>query len=317
MTTKTDSGNRKLLLSLVGGLLGCACIGLAVGAAQASTNAGAQKVAGTTTQTTSKSVLVRRLKHGNYEVPDFSCGYRHVQFKNGVARDHGEVIAIERVVLADLNRDGKEDAALHLSFSMGGRKLFNHLVVVVQEKGKLVQAADYSLEDFEEVKGLQVSRKGVISVDSVVATYEDADSEPSKHKITKLRLVADKQLGNKLLASEWEVEPGTNKMRPYQDLSPYLFDVQDKISSHWNLDRDRTDGTDTDRVVVGFTIDDQGQISKVHLDKSSENATTDEAALQAVQAAAPFPPLPKGVAQGLDVQFEFQYSVVCKSERSI
>lgn len=319
MTTKTHSTTRKLLTALVVGVLGCAAsVSLAAGPAQAGTSAGAQSGAQSSqsgAQAAGKSVLIRRLKQGNYEVPDFSCGYRHLQFKNGVARDHGEVIAIERVVLADLNRDGREDAALHMSFSMGGRKLFNHLVVVVQEKGKLVQAADYSLEDFEEVKGLQVSRKGVISVDSVVATYEDANSEPTKHKVTKLRLVADKQLGNKLLASEWEVEPGTNKMRPYQDLSPYLFDVQDKISSHWNLDRDRSEGSD--RVVVGFTIDDQGQVSKVHLDKSSENATTDEAALQAVQAAAPFPPLPDGVAQGLDVQFEFQYSVVCKSERSI
>ncbi|MFN8654927.1 MAG: TonB family protein [Candidatus Obscuribacterales bacterium] len=319
MTTKTHSANRKLITALVVGVLGCAAsVTLAAGPAQAGTIGGAQNAQAATAQpagAAGKSVLVRRLKQGNYEVPDFSCGYRHVQFKNGVARDHGEVIAIERIVLADLNRDGKEDAALHLSFSLGGRKLFNHLIVVVQEKGKLVQAADYSLEDFEEVKGLQVSRKGVISVDSVVATYEDANSDPSKHKVTKLRLVSDKELGNKLLASEWEVEPGTNKMRPYQDLSPYLFDVQDKISSHWNLDRDRTDATD--RVVVGFTIDDQGQVSKVHLDRSSENATTDEAALQAVQAAAPFPPLPEGVAQGLDVQFEFQYSVVCKSERSI
>lgn len=312
MTTSSHSPNRKLSLplSLLIGALGCA-----VSLTFTAEPVFAAKVAGKTTNKSGNATvhLLNRLKQGNYEVPDFSCGYRHVQFKNGVAHDHGEVITIERVVFSDLNRDGRSDAALHLGFSMGGRRLFNHLVVVVQDKGKLVQAADYSLEDYEDVKNVQVDRKGVITVDSIIALASDANAEPSKHKVTKLRLVSDRQVGNKLLASEWEVEPGTNKMRPYNDLAPYLFQVQDKISSHWTIDQ--KDGSE--RVVVGFTIDDKGEISKVRLDKSSEDATTDEAALQAVHAAAPFPPLPDGVAQGLDVQFEFQYSVVCKSERSI
>lgn len=301
MTTRTVLAKRNLITALVAGVLGCAAsISLSAEPVHATTSDGNQQ-------------LLSRLKQGRYEVPDFSCGYRHVQFKDGIARDHGEVIAIERAVIKDLNRDGKDDAALHLSFSMGGRKLFNHLLVIVQEKGRLVQAADYSLEDYEDVKDVQVDRKGVITVDSIIACAADVHGDASKHKVTKLRLVADKQLGNKLLASEWEVERGTNKMRPFKDLAPYLFDVQDKISSHWMIDQKDT----ADKVIVGFTIDQKGEVSKVRLAQSSEDATTDEAALQAVYAAAPFAPPPSGVAQGLDVQFEFQYSVVCKSEKAI
>jgi TonB family protein len=302
MTKRTFLANRKLITALVAGVLGCA----------ASLSLAAEPVYATAPDATGEQ-LMSRLKQGNYEVPDFSCGYRHVQFKDGVARDHGELITIERAVIKDLNRDGRGDAALHLAFSMGGRRLFNHLLVIVQEKGRLVQAADYSLEDYEDVKNVQVDRKGVITVDSIVASVSDTKGDASKHKVTKLRLVADKQFGNKLLASEWEVEPGTNKMRPFKDLAPYLFDVQDKISSHWMTDQKGTG----DKVMVGFTIDEKGEVSQVRLAKSSEDATTDEAALQAVYAAAPFAPLPSGLAQGLDVQFEFQYSVVCKSERAI
>lgn len=301
MTTSAPTANRKLLSALLVGMLGCAASFALNAPPVAAADTGAR--------------LLSRLNEGIYEVPDFSCGYRHLQFTKGVARDHGEVITIEKAVIADLNGDGTKDAALHLSFSLGGRRMFNHLLVVVQEKNKLVQAADYSLEDYEDVKNVLVDNKGVISVDSMVAHGADGAVQPARHKVTKLRLMPDRESGCKLLASEWEVEPKTNRMLPFKDLAPYLFQVQDRISSHWNSEY--KDAPGGDRVVVGFKIDDRGQVSDVRLDKSSEDATTDEAALQAVHASAPFPPLPQGVAHGLDVQFEFQYSVVCKSERSI
>jgi protein TonB len=43
---------------------------------------------------------------------------------------------------------------------------------------------------------------------------------------------------------------------------------------------------------VAFSIDQNGQVSRVRVNRSSGDALLDEAALSAVQRAAPFPPPP-------------------------
>jgi protein TonB len=49
------------------------------------------------------------------------------------------------------------------------------------------------------------------------------------------------------------------------------------------------------RVVVAFSVDAQGRLVDVHVKQSSGSERLDEAALQAVRDAAPFPPFPEGV----------------------
>lgn len=51
------------------------------------------------------------------------------------------------------------------------------------------------------------------------------------------------------------------------------------------------------RVVVAFTLDSSGALVAVHIKQSSGSERLDEAALQAVRDAAPFPPFPEGSAR--------------------
>lgn len=51
------------------------------------------------------------------------------------------------------------------------------------------------------------------------------------------------------------------------------------------------------RVVLAFTLRDDGRLAEVHVAESSGSELLDEAALQAVRDAAPFPPFPDGIGR--------------------
>lgn len=53
----------------------------------------------------------------------------------------------------------------------------------------------------------------------------------------------------------------------------------------------------------------QGELSDLKLHKSSGVAIADQAAMKAVQNAAPFRPLPQGSPENIDIQFTFDYNV--------
>ena len=84
----------------------------------------------------------------------------------------------------------------------------------------------------------------------------------------------------------------------------YLSEVQKALErSKVNYDT-QFSGT----VLIGFTISPSGQVLMREVKKSSGSKVLDDAALAALDRAAPFPPMPRGVANGplkLQVPVEF------------
>ena len=89
------------------------------------------------------------------------------------------------------------------------------------------------------------------------------------------------------------------------DFGPYMADLQRRIKRQWFPPR----GKETLRVRTIFKIDSDGAISKLQIDEGSGSKQADDAALEAVQNAAPFRPLPAGAPQVVDIQFTFDYNV--------
>ena len=58
-----------------------------------------------------------------------------------------------------------------------------------------------------------------------------------------------------------------------------------------------------------FNIEDSGALSRLRIDHSSGSAITDQAALKAVESAAPFSPLPAGSPKEVPIQFTFDVNV--------
>ncbi len=89
------------------------------------------------------------------------------------------------------------------------------------------------------------------------------------------------------------------------DFGPYMADLQRRIKRAWFPPK----GQESRRVVVIFKIHSDGSLSHLRLDHTSGMAIADNAALKAVENAAPFRPLPAGAPTDVDIQFTFDYNV--------
>lgn len=89
------------------------------------------------------------------------------------------------------------------------------------------------------------------------------------------------------------------------DFGPYMADLQRRIKRAWFPPK----GNESKRVQVVFKVHSNGTVSNLRLLGSSGLAIADQAALKAVQNAAPFRPLPDGAPPDVDIQFTFDYNV--------
>ena len=99
--------------------------------------------------------------------------------------------------------------------------------------------------------------------------------------------------------------PGIDAVRE-PDFGPYMRELQRRIKMNW----DPPKGNESKRVVLLFKIAKDGRLLSCSVYKSSGLQGADKAAINAVQATAPFRPLPaefKG--QSIDIQFTFDYNV--------
>ncbi len=85
--------------------------------------------------------------------------------------------------------------------------------------------------------------------------------------------------------------------RDTQDEDRYKALVRSKVDAHKHYPRLARRMGEEGRVVVEFSVDASGAVSGVQIRQSSGSERLDEAALQAVRDAAPFPPFPDGVAR--------------------
>ena len=99
--------------------------------------------------------------------------------------------------------------------------------------------------------------------------------------------------------------PGIDAVRE-PDFGPYMRELQRRIKMNW----DPPKGNESKRVVLLFKIAKDGRLLSCSVFKSSGLPNADKAAINAVQATAPFRPLPaefKG--NSIDIQFTFDYNV--------
>lgn len=96
------------------------------------------------------------------------------------------------------------------------------------------------------------------------------------------------------------------------DFGPYMRDLQRRIKMNW----DPPKGNESKRVVLLFKIAKDGRLLSCSVYKSSGLQAADRAAINAVQATAPFRPLPANFrGSSVDIQFTFDYNVFGGSYR--
>ena len=89
------------------------------------------------------------------------------------------------------------------------------------------------------------------------------------------------------------------------DFSKYMADLQRRIKRAWFPNKDQQ----SRHVKVMFKIHEDGTMSNLRISQSSNWAAADQAALQAVNNAAPFAPLPRFSPENVDIEFTFDYNL--------
>lgn len=95
------------------------------------------------------------------------------------------------------------------------------------------------------------------------------------------------------------------KARKEVDFGPYMAELQRRIKRAWFPPRIAR----SKRVQVIFKVHRNGEMTNLRLANSSGLTAADEAALKAIEAAAPFHPLPAGAPADVDIEFTFDYNV--------
>ncbi|HEY9713522.1 MAG TPA: energy transducer TonB, partial [Chroococcales cyanobacterium] len=85
------------------------------------------------------------------------------------------------------------------------------------------------------------------------------------------------------------------------DHGPYMADVQRRSKRAWFPPK----GNESSNAKVTFSIEKSGQVSNVRVASSSGIAIADEAAVKAVENAAPFRPLPPGSPDKIEIEMNF------------
>ncbi len=90
------------------------------------------------------------------------------------------------------------------------------------------------------------------------------------------------------------------------DITSYLNQLQQRVKQQWLPEVSQS----SRRTVLNFTVNRSGQLSNLQLAETSGFSLTDKAALNAIQRAAPFAPLPTGYTSNhIDIQFTFNINV--------
>jgi len=94
------------------------------------------------------------------------------------------------------------------------------------------------------------------------------------------------------------------------DFSTYMKTMQKDIKKNWNPPK----GNTSRKVVLLFKIAKDGSLKSYSVYQSSGNKDSDDAAIEALKATAPFSPLPKEYTKDdIDIQFTFDYNVFNKN----
>jgi TonB family protein len=95
------------------------------------------------------------------------------------------------------------------------------------------------------------------------------------------------------------------------DYGPYMAKLQKRIKHNWYPPK----LGESDRTQVIFKVHRDGSVTDLRLVRPSVNTEADQAALKAVQSAAPVDPLPLGAnTDSVDIQFTFDYNILNKNK---
>lgn len=180
----------------------------------------------------------------------------------------------------------------------------------------IAQAPPPAVFDFEterkqiesKISELEKAGAGIKPYTQALANIDELSKKPHAEAeleaaVSKLKKALADQVKTKEMIT-LQFDSKTTAKLPNDEFKPFMTEVQRRIKLRWHPPH----GPESKRVTVRFKIDRRGQLLANAIEKSASPGL-DAAALKAVETSAPFPPLPKGSPENVDVQFTFDYNV--------
>lgn len=101
------------------------------------------------------------------------------------------------------------------------------------------------------------------------------------------------------------VDEAQNPAEMSEEYKSYMKNLRKSIKKNWNPPR----GDNSKSTVLLFKLSKDGQLSDCKVNQSSGDEVFDKSAVEAVEKAAPFAPLPEIAPEYTDVLFTFDYKV--------
>ncbi len=145
----------------------------------------------------------------------------------------------------------------------------------------------------------------------ILGDYQHKPPAASKKKAAALVLLIGLTAAASFMYCGYENRwfPGFSKPAPITqaadiDYTPYLAAMQWRIKRMWFPPR----ADESTSAVLRWKVYKDGHVGNLKVYTTSGEEVFDQKAMAAVESAAPFPPLPQGSTDDVDIEFTFDYS---------
>lgn len=155
-----------------------------------------------------------------------------------------------------------------------------------------------------------ITTAGIVGYKMAAEGFSEQIKNFSKIKSSDVRTETKVDHGKNAETGALPSPPDPTVSGPY---GSYMQRLQHQIKANWHPPK----GNETRRVTVFFKIDRQGCLSNLRVNPSGDTSS-DRAAREAVESAAPFAPLPEGCKEkDVDIQFTFDYNVFDRANHRV
>lgn len=147
-------------------------------------------------RTKGSRLTIKQVENAYYRLTPWQSGDPDyfVKLKDGVSKKGTETIAVDKIALGDLNKDGIMDAAAIYYVNGGGSGYFERITAFVNKGGRLMAVDNKVLGDRVGIRGLRI-KNGVIIADVISHAPTDGAAFPTVNKTARYRLKGGKLIG--------------------------------------------------------------------------------------------------------------------------
>jgi TonB family protein len=97
----------------------------------------------------------------------------------------------------------------------------------------------------------------------------------------------------------------------------YAGVIKERLKTHWSYPPDARNNLIEGRLLVVFSLNKEGTLTRLEISRSSNHEILDREAERAIRSASPFPPFPEHITVGrLNIEASFDYQITARRKKN-